>query len=114
MEAPMGLSCSTSRIYTAGERAPEQTSGSLASSLPVGWTQGAGVEPGHDRTYKERGVIHQNMCRTGQPVGRLCAGSRLSAQRELERMIQRAGPKDTLVKRSTPSGHRWDVHENEH
>eukprot|EP00090_Calanus_glacialis_P025100 TRINITY_DN39030_c0_g1_i1.p1 TRINITY_DN39030_c0_g1~~TRINITY_DN39030_c0_g1_i1.p1 ORF type:complete len:215 (+),score=83.44 TRINITY_DN39030_c0_g1_i1:46-690(+) len=106
MEAPMGLSCSTSLQYTAGAAAPDQTSGRLSDSLPVGWTQGAGVEPGLDMTYKSDSVIHQDVCREGHPRGRMCAASRMVAARELEKIIARARPQDRMDKRSTPSGHR--------
>ena len=80
ISAPLGLSCATSLLYTAGEGAPDNTAGPLASSLPTAWTGGAGVEHGEDTTYKHLTPTHLDMCREGG----LCAGSKLLATRELE------------------------------
>lgn len=109
LQAPMGLSCHTQPLFTAGELAPDMTSGALASSLPCSWTTppGAGVEPGEHLTYKSAAIIHQDICRDGHPVpGRMCAASRMVARDQLEKIAARYGPKDKLQKMSTPSGHR--------
>ena len=80
LDTPLGLSCHTHPLYTAGGGAPDTTAAALADTLPVSWTGGggsgdvvyvvyclyclyclgpAGVEHGHDLSYKSPVTIHQ-------------------------------------------------------
>ena len=109
IDTPMGLSCHTYPIYTAGEGAPDTTCSALADTLPVSWTGPAGVEHGMDLSYKSDVVIHQDICRYKYPTGRLCSASRMVARQELENVMKRYRDKDTLAKFSTPSGNKFSI-----
>ena len=40
LDTPLGLSCHTHPLYTAGGGAPDTTAAALADTLPVSWTGG--------------------------------------------------------------------------
>lgn len=63
VDTPLGLSCHTHHLYTAGGGAPDTTAGVVAESLPVSWTGSAGVDHGRDLSYKSDVTIHQDLCR---------------------------------------------------